>query len=521
MFNSIFKPAHARGIRTFIAPPRHIALFGLASLASGLLSTVWAGTIVTNVLLAGTRFETPCYLHDSGLAGPTVMIVGGAHGNEPAGAAAAESIRHWPITAGKLVVIPRANVPGLTANTRRISGLATNLSDLNRNYPRAGREESARGDVATAIWNVALAHQPTWLFDLHEGYDFHQLNEKSVGSSVIAASDLQSQTAATVMLTAVNDTITNPPLKFVRRGPPIDGSLARAASEHLKIPAMTVETTSKQDLSRRVAQHETMMRAFLTHVEMLPAREAAPVARAANSSSAIRIALYKGPGTGGAGPVNLMKRLDDGDETTITEVTPEQIGAGVLTNYDVAIFAGGSGSKQAEALGEAGRAAVQEFVGHGGGYIGICAGAYLATSGYSWSLKLINAKTVSPKWRRGRGDVKLELTHAGKAILGERQGQFDVRYANGPIIQPADQTNLPPFTTLAWFRSELAENDTPAGVMVNSPAIFAAAYQRGLVVCVSPHPEQTAGLEDFIPQAVKWVVGKAKPEAPKALSNSE
>lgn len=506
----------------FLFRSRLRPLWKLALCAIALPVVAATPTTVTNQILPGTRFATEAYVVNSGKPGPTVMIVGGAHGNEPAGAHAAEVIRHWPLTSGKLVVLPRANVPALAANKRTTPGLTTNLSNLNRNFPRADKDEPARGELATAIWALALEHKPDWLLDLHEGYDFNALNDKSVGSSVIVTSDAKGKAAADLMLAAVNATITDPNLKFSRRGPPINASLARAAGEHLKIPGMTVETTSKQPLAKRVRQHEIMVHALLHHAGLMDAMLPPFTFTAPESEPAkLRIALYKGPGTGGEGPPSLMERFNRPPESAITQVTPEEIRAGVLTNYHVVIFAGGSGSKQAEALEESGREAVREFVGSGGGYIGICAGAYLATSGYPWSLKMINARTISPKWRRGRGAVKLELTEAGREILGERAGQFDCKYANGPIVKADEHPGLPPFETLAWFRTELAENDTPSGIMVDSPAIFASAFKQGRVVCVSPHPEQTAGLEDIVPQAIHWTTARAKPTNQKLSQRAE
>lgn len=68
---------------------------------------------------------------------------------------------------------------------------------------------------------------------------------------------------------------------------------------------------------------------------------------------------------------------------------------------------------------------------------------------------------------------------------------------------------MPAYEVLAWFRSELAEHGTPAGVMVNSPAIAIARFGNGKVVFCSPHPEQTPGLESFIAGAARWAVGKS------------
>ena len=55
---------------------------------------------------------------ETGVPGPTVLIVGGIHGNEPAGFRAADQVRHWPINRGKLIVIPKLNRLGVEANIR-------------------------------------------------------------------------------------------------------------------------------------------------------------------------------------------------------------------------------------------------------------------------------------------------------------------------------------------------------------------------------------------------------------------
>lgn len=487
-------------------------------LASPCFSRAISSNTITNVLLPGTRFATSCYFIDSGNPGPTVMVIGGVHGNEPAGAQAAEAIRQWPVQNGKLIVIPRANVTGLAARQRRITGLDTNLSDLNRDYPRAKQPDNeARGELAQAIWKIATDNKPDWVLDLHEGFDFHQLNEKSVGSSIICFPVPAGQLAADTMLAAVNAAITNETLKFVRRNMPIDGSLARAAGEHLHVPAMIIETTDKQLLEKRVEQHQIMVHQLLVHLGMIQGAilaSAGTITGAAAKdlqriSAKIKIALYKGPGTGGNGPPDLMKTLNASNApTSLAEISPDEIRAGALTNFDVVIFAGGSGSQEAKAIGEDGRAAVEKFIGNGGGYVGICAGAYLATAGYAWSLHVINAKTLSPKWQRGKAVLKLEVTAAGEKILGG-ETNIDCLYHQGPVVGPANAPELPPYEVLAWFRSEVASNDTPKGIQINSPAIFAGTYKKGRVVCISPHPEQTAGLEYIAPHAVNWVASAA------------
>ncbi len=223
----------------------------------------------TFLLLEGTRWETPCFVHDTGRDGPTVLIVGGIHGNEPAGATAAEQIRHWPLTRGKLLVVPRANVPGLRANRRFLPQAARPLRDLNRNFPRTA-EEAPRGEPAGALWKLLVAEQPDWLLDLHEGYDFHLVNSDSVGSTVIRHRSPDTDRASRRMVQAINATIDVKQHKFQSLAPPAQGALARAAGEHLGIRAMILETTRKdQPLSLRSRQHRIMVYRLLEDLQMI------------------------------------------------------------------------------------------------------------------------------------------------------------------------------------------------------------------------------------------------------------
>lgn len=228
----------------------------------------------------------------------------------------------------------------------------------------------------------------------------------------------------------------------------------------------------------------------------------------AADSAPIRVALYDDAGSAGAGIPKLTEQLTKAKGIELVKVKADQIRAGVLKDFAAVIFTGGSGSKQGGTIGTDGVAEVKKFIEQGGGYVGICAGNYLACQGYSWGLGIIDAKTVSPKWRRGRAVVKMEVTDKGREILGWPAGELEVRYANGPIVKPAGDAAVPDLEPLAYFRSEVAENDTPKGVMVNSPAIVAGQFGKGRVICSSPHPEQTPGLEGFAEAAVHWVTGK-------------
>ena len=219
----------------------------------------------------------------------------------------------------------------------------------------------------------------------------------------------------------------------------------------------------------------------------------------------------RGSAAGGSGARRIESILRQVDGALTRRIGPPEIRAGALSQFDLVVFPGGSGSKQAAALEKQGRDEVQEFVEGGGGYLGVCAGSYLAAHNYSWSLKLIDADTVDTKkghWRRGSGMVKMELTERGRAILGDFPKMVEVRYANGPIFAPAGDDELLDFTPLAHFRSEFAKNGARVGAMVDTPAILSSRMGKGRVLCISPHPESSEALHGIVRKAAAWLVEK-------------
>ena len=230
----------------------------------------------------------------------------------------------------------------------------------------------------------------------------------------------------------------------------------------------------------------------------------------AGDAKPIRVALFNDDGAFGLGIPRITEQLGKTDDIKVTKVTGREIAEGALKDFDVVIFSGGSGSKEAAAIGDAGREEVRRFVREGGGYVGICAGAYLACTGFSWGVGVLNAKTVSNKWKRGSGEVEVEFTPLARETAGLAEGKQTIHYANGPIITADNREGIAPFEPVAMFRTELAENDSPEGAMVNSPAIVRGVFGKGRVISSSPHPEQTEGMERFAESAVRWVAGRVK-----------
>ncbi len=237
---------------------------------------------------------------------------------------------------------------------------------------------------------------------------------------------------------------------------------------------------------------------------------------AAEESPALRVAVYVDAGAG-ASREDVITALATDPAIAVTRLKAADIREGRLAGFDVVIQPGGSGSRQGGTLGEAGREAIRQFVAGGGGYVGFCAGAYLATNDYDWSLRLIDARVLDRKhWARGKGPVEVRLSPAGRAMLGAEGEMVTVHYAQGPLLARREwpDREVPAYESLGLFASEIAEKGAPSGIMVGTTAIARAAFGRGRVFCFSPHPELTEGLAGFVPRAVRWAAGAGDPAAP-------
>lgn len=222
-------------------------------------------------------------------------------------------------------------------------------------------------------------------------------------------------------------------------------------------------------------------------------------------AAGLRVAVYDGYGAGAWAPLgNWIEALEGVDAAPIR---PEEIRAGALSGFHVVVFPGGMASHQFYALGGDGRDEVRDFVAAGGGYLGICAGAYLAASApYEWGLGLVDARVLDhDHWNRGVGDVQVELTGAGQRILSDDAGPHTYRYANGPILEPADVPELSDYAILARFRSGIGENGADPATMLGTPAVLTADYGAGRVLLSSGHAEWTAGIEHWLRRYVEWL----------------
>lgn len=179
----------------------------------------------------------------------------------------------------------------------------------------------------------------------------------------------------------------------------------------------------------------------------------------------VRVAVFEGEGVGPSSE-RLISALRGEEERRlkVARISAKEIQGGRLKDFDVLVHPGGSGGKQGRALAESGRKAVREFVRGGGGYLGVCAGAYLATNDYEWSLNLMDAKVVDRRhWARGKGTVNLQLSPEGTRFFRRDGKELKIYYAQGPLLarREWDDPKVPNYESLAIYASEIAKNGAP------------------------------------------------------------
>ena len=218
----------------------------------------------------------------------------------------------------------------------------------------------------------------------------------------------------------------------------------------------------------------------------------------------IRLAVY---GDNGAGGWKRFPPLVENDPTIEMEVlNGQQIRDGALDKFDLIILPGGSGKGQGASLGPDGVEKVKQFVASGKGFIGICAGAY-----FPIQQGFLNAQTKDPRWQRGVTMLKIEFSELGLKTFGDKyKGLQEIKYGNGPVMNINVFPDRPKVEVLAWYRTETAENGTPEGIQINSPAMLLTTYGKGTMLILSPHPEQTPELHGLMMEMIRFIAQKSK-----------
>ena len=181
--------------------------------------------------------------------------------------------------------------------------------------------------------------------------------------------------------------------------------------------------------------------------------------------ASIRVAVYEAKGVSDS-VLEVLHDLKADTAVVVERISTDQILKDELNSFDVVVFSGGSGGAQGKSLGVDGREKVRSFIEDGGGYVGICAGAYLASADYDWSLHILDAKVLDRNhWARGFGDVELKVSTVGQGNLSLPSDHTTVYYHQGPILAPANNSELDDYEEWASFATEVTKEGVPGGII--------------------------------------------------------
>ncbi len=259
----------------FALLPVLISIFSCAAPKSTVLTTEsqtikdrfdLSGSHFHGVLMKGTVYETPVFRFKGSETGLSVLIIGGTHGNEPAGFEAAyrllERFSRISPKRGQVFIIPEANRVAVSLTDRRApipDGIDIERGNLNRCYP-GDPQGFPMERVAHEIIELARHETVDLLLDLHESPRYHLAADSKdeegqyhgLGQTLIYTPNDKAAWLGIVTLDELNREIPAGIKQFSLVERPIDRSAAWAAGSLLDIPGFTIETCKQLPLETRI-----------------------------------------------------------------------------------------------------------------------------------------------------------------------------------------------------------------------------------------------------------------------------
>lgn len=230
-----------------------------------ILLIIFVSSLITNSIN-----QIEYLIIDSKIEGPTLLLIAGTHGNEPAGTVGLEQFAksNINISKGKIIMIPRVNKIGLFLGTRWGFNSFFPI-DYNRNYP-SSVHEIATDHINRQIINYT--QYADFTVDFHEGWGFNITEPDSMGSGIYPSNTELAKKIAENTLHKLNLDITEFNKKFTINfdSPRIINSLDSYFHTHKK-NYLLIETSGQNDiqpLNLRVKQVLTVIDVVLENLKM-------------------------------------------------------------------------------------------------------------------------------------------------------------------------------------------------------------------------------------------------------------
>lgn len=196
------------------------------------------------------------------------------------------------------------------------------------------------------------------------------------------------------------------------------------------------------------------------------------------------VALYSGLGTWDES-VRAAEKMFQWMNLAVRRVGPGDINSESLSKFHILCVPGGDMYQYAQDLSSNGGQKIRDFVYRGGGYIGICGGAYYASERVVWqsrrlvmaSLGLFNGEAIGALSQiisyADYGMCNITVTTHTHLITQTEPSSVSMLYYWGPALMP-DNDNV---TVLGVYEK------------TGQPTMIALSYGQGRVFLVGTHPE--------------------------------
>ena len=207
--------------------------------------------------MPGTIYQTPYFAKTGARPGPTIVVMGGMHGDETAGYLAARQLKNWTINNGKLIVVPDANVPAIKANKRFVG------RNMNALFP-GKKDGDGNQRLAHELWQLIVNSKPDLLLTLHESRGFYSEDRARYGQTfTFDLPDYRPDFAAVAAST--NAGIAPARERFQLKMEAFPTCPTYCATRWLGIAATSIETARPLPLGKRVDYQIRALRAFFAH----------------------------------------------------------------------------------------------------------------------------------------------------------------------------------------------------------------------------------------------------------------
>ena len=197
------------------------------------------------------------------------------------------------------------------------------------------------------------------------------------------------------------------------------------------------------------------------------------------------VALYSDKGTW-EDSVEALQNMFQWMGYSVTLVDAQYINNEDLDDFSILCIPGGDMYQYAQKISSKGKKTIRNFIDNGGGYIGVCGGAYFASKKVVWRGNQLSMITLELFPGTAEGPFNEIVVYPDYAMC-----EIDMA-----TTHPVTQSGAPVEWMLYYWGPMLIVDDIDADIAIlgrytagNQPAIVAFDYGKGRVFLIGTHPE--------------------------------